>query len=96
MTPNSDPQKIDLLRLHIAGGVLILGLMVIRFSVRMRTSRAADATTPYPLVDRLAPISHYGFYLLVLQMVGTGFATAILSGLNVIVLGPSGARLRLP
>jgi cytochrome b561 len=42
--PSSDPQKIGILRVHMAGGVLILALMVIRFIVRMRTSRPADAT----------------------------------------------------
>jgi hypothetical protein len=36
--------------------------------VRMRTSRPADPTTGYPLLDRIAPISHYGFYILVLLM----------------------------
>jgi cytochrome b561 len=92
-TPNSDPRKIAILRVHMAGGVLILALMVIRFIVRMRTSRPADATTGYPLLDRIAPISHYGFYVLVLVMVGTGFATAILAGLGEIVFGPSGAAL---
>jgi cytochrome b561 len=91
--PNSDPQKVTVLRLHMAGGMLILALMVIRFIVRMLTSRPADATTGYPLLDRIAPISHYGFYVLVLVMVGTGFATAILAGLPEIVFGGSGAPL---
>src|SRR5262249_46147649 len=81
-TPTSDPGKIDILRVHMTGGVLILALMVLRFIVRMRTSRPADATTGYPLLDRIAPISHYGFYVLVLMMVGTGFATAIIAGLG--------------
>src|SRR5262249_10685640 len=91
-TPNSDPRKIGILRLHMVGGVLILALMVLRFIVRMRTSRPADATTGYPLLDRIAPISHYGFYVLVLMMVGSGFATAIIAGLGEIVFG-SGAPL---
>jgi cytochrome b561 len=77
----------------MAGGVLILALMGIRFIVRMWTSRPADVATGYPLLDRIAPISHDGFYVLVVLMVGTGFATAILSGLNIIVFGPSGAAL---
>jgi len=84
-TPNSDPRKIGILRVHMMGGVLILALMVFRFIVRMRTSRPADATTGYPLLDRIAPISHYGFYVLVPMMVGTGFATAIIAGLGEIV-----------
>src|SRR5262249_1605655 len=40
-TSNSDPRKIDIPRVHMTGGVLILALMVLRFIVRMRTSRLA-------------------------------------------------------
>jgi cytochrome b561 len=78
---------------HMAGGMLILALMCIRFIVRMRTSRPAGATTGYPLLDRVAPITHYGFYVLVLLMAGTGYTTAILAGLPEIVFGGSGAPL---
>jgi cytochrome b561 len=92
-TPNSDPRKIDVLRVHMAGGMLILALMGIRFIVRMRTSRPADATTGYPVLDRIAPISHYGFYVLVLLMAATGYATAILAGLPAIVFAGSGDPL---
>jgi cytochrome b561 len=92
-TPNSNPGKIAVLRLHMAGGMLILALMVIRFIVRMLTSRPADATTGYPLLDRIAPITHYGFYVLVVLMAGTGFATGLLAGLPEIVFAGSGAPL---
>ena len=92
-TPNADPQKIGVLRVHMAGGMLILALMVIRFIVRMSTSRPAGATTGYPLLDRIAPITHYGFYVLVLLMVGSGYTTGILAGLPAIVFGGSGAPL---
>jgi cytochrome b561 len=91
--PNVDPQKIGVLRVHMAGGMLILALMVIRFAVRMWTSRPAAATTGYPLLDRIAPITHYGFYVLVLLMVGSGYTTAILAGLLAVVFGGSGAPL---
>jgi cytochrome b561 len=91
--PNVDPQKIGVLRVHMAGGMLILALMVIRFAVRMWTSRPAAATTGYALLDQIAPITHYGFYVLVLLMVGSGFTTAILAGLPAIVFGGSGAPL---
>lgn len=33
---------------------------------------AKPATTGHPLLDKIAPIIHYGFYVLVLLMVGTG------------------------
>ena len=80
-TPNADPQKIGVLRIHMAGGMLILALMVIRFIVRMRTLRPAGATTGYPLLDRIAPITHYGFYVMVLLMVGSGYTTGFPAGL---------------
>jgi len=92
-TPNAEPQKIGVLRVHMAGGMLILALMVIRFIVRMWTSRPASATTGYPVLDRIAPITHYGFYVLVLLMVGSGYTTGILAGLPAIVFGGSGAPL---
>jgi hypothetical protein len=46
-----------------------------------------------PLLDRLAPITHCGFYVLVLFMAGTGFATAIPARLNEIVFAGSGDPL---
>ncbi|MGO8916297.1 MAG: cytochrome b [Stellaceae bacterium] len=90
---NSDPRKLGILRLHMAGGMLILVLMGIRFIVRLRTTRPAEVTTGYRLLDRIAPIAHYGFYVLVLLMVATGYATAIVAGLPAIVFGGSGAPL---
>jgi cytochrome b561 len=91
--PNTDPQKIGILRVHMAGGMLILVLMAVRLVVRLRTARPPRATTGHPLLDRLAPVLHQGFYVLVFLMVGTGFATAIISGLNQIVFGPPGLPL---
>jgi len=44
--------------LHMAGGMLILALMIVRFVVRLGTARPAPA-------NRLAPVVHYGFYVLV-------------------------------
>src|ERR1700730_1288302 len=53
--PNSDPQKIGVLQVHMAGGMLILGLMVVRFIVPTWTARPAAAKTGHPLPDRGAP-----------------------------------------
>jgi cytochrome b561 len=91
--PNSDPQKIAILRLHMAGGMLILALMIIRFIVRLCSAQPAAATTGYLVLDRMAPLMHYGLYLLVLLMVGTGYATGILAGLPDIVFAGSGDPL---
>ena len=33
-------------------------------------TRPAPATTGHPFLDRIAPVTHYGFYVLILMMVG--------------------------
>jgi len=83
---NSEPRKIVVLRWHVAGGMLILALMIVRFVVRLSTARPAPA-------NRLASVVHYGFYVLVVLMAGTGFATALAAGLPEIVFAGSGAPL---
>lgn len=82
----SDPHKIVLLRWHMAGGVTIVALMLVRLFVRLRTSGP-------PRANRIAPIIHYGFYLLVLLLAITGFTTAILVDLGEIVFGPPGGAV---
>src|SRR3984893_102028 len=91
--PNIDPQKIGILLVHMSLGMLILGLAVIRFIVRIATATPADATTGHTALDRSARLAHYGFYLLVVLMAGTGLATAILAGLNRSVFQKTGEAL---
>jgi len=91
--PNTDPEKIRILLIHMSLGMLILALMAVRFILRMCTARPADATTSHPHLDRIAPVIHYGFYVLVVLMAGTGLATAILAGLNRSVFQGSGEPL---
>ena len=83
-----------MLRLHIAGGMRFLALMVARLVVRVLRARpapAAPAPTTRPLIDRLAPLAHRAFYSLVTLMVATGYATANRAGLPAIDFGRSGA-----
>src|ERR1700682_1623559 len=70
--PNTDPQKIGILLIHMSLGMFILVLMAIRFILRVSTARPADATTGHPVLDRIAPVTHYGFYVLVFLMAATG------------------------
>lgn len=91
--PNSSPQKIEALRAHMIGAGVILVLTSLRFAIRMLSARPEPATAGNPLLDRIAAISHYGFYVLVAGMVITGLATALLAGLPAIVFGGSGAPL---
>jgi cytochrome b561 len=91
--PNSEPQKIGILLVHMSVGTLILALILIRFVVRMLTAKPAEATTGSPLLDRIARVVHYGFYLLIVLMVTSGYATGILAGLNKSVFQRSGDPL---
>jgi cytochrome b561 len=90
---NTDPQKIGLLRLHMAGGMAILALMTIRFIFRLSTTKPPAAVTRHPALDKLAVLTHYAFYGLILLMAATGLVTSIVSGLNLIVFGGSGDPL---
>jgi cytochrome b561 len=89
----SDPRKIVVLEAHMAGGMVILALMIVRFFVRIRTARPPLATSGHPRLDRSARFAHVAFYILVLLMAGTGLATAIAARLNEIVFQHSGAPL---
>lgn len=91
--PNSSPEKIDALRGHMIAGIVILLLMLIRLGLRLGTARPAPATTGNAVLDRLAPVAHWGFYVLVLVMAATGIATSVLAGLPGIVFGGSGDPL---
>jgi cytochrome b561 len=89
--PNSDPGKIDLMRVHMAAGSAILALMAIRLIVRAATAHPPGAPTGNATLDRLATPAHYALYLLVFGMVASGLTMAVTSGLNLIVFGGSTA-----
>lgn len=90
---NTDPRKLKVLLVHMAGGMVILALMTVRLIVRWRTTRPAPATTGRAFADRLAPLSHHAFYGLVVLMVATGYGIAIPAGLPAIVFAGSGSPL---
>jgi cytochrome b561 len=84
--PNVDPGKVAALRLHMAGGMLIVGLMFVRLIVRAVTSKPAET-------GRVVHSIHYAFYALVLLLAATGLTAAIQLGLQPIVFGGSGEPL---
>ena len=89
--PNSSPDKIAALQGHMVAGGLILLLTLIRLVVRLKTAHPAPATTGNALLDRLAPLTHWGLYGLVLLMAGSGVAMSVLAGLPQIVFGGVGS-----
>lgn len=89
--PNSDPIKIDALRQHMTGGVLILTLMLVRLLVRMRTTHPAPAPAGNALLNKLGWASHRLFYPLVIGMAGSGIFMAVEANLPAIVFGGHGS-----
>ena len=73
--PNSDPNKLNILVWHMAGGMVVLVLMIPRFIIRTWSARPAKAATGSPLLDRLAPLAHDAMYLIVFLMIATGWTT---------------------
>lgn len=91
--PNSSPDKIAPLRVHMVVGAAILLLTLVRLAVRFGTRRPTPVNTGHPLLDRTAVLAHYGLYALVILMAASGFATALAAGLPDIVFGGSGKPL---
>ncbi len=90
---NSSPDKVPALRAHMAIGIAILALTLVRLAVRFGTRRPPPVVTGRPLLDRIAVHAHYGLYALVILMAASGLATALAAGLPDIVFGGSGKPL---
>jgi cytochrome b561 len=73
--PSTDPMKLKILVWHMSGGIFVLLLMILRLIIRMRSARPAPMTTGFPLLDRLASMAHYSFYVIVFLMVASGWTT---------------------
>jgi cytochrome b561 len=91
--PNTDPAKVQLLMFHMAGGMAVLALMLLRIALRRGTTAPPPAPTGNALLDRAGPLAHLALYLLVIAMSLSGFALSLMAGLPDIVFGGSGAPL---
>ncbi len=89
--PNDSPEKIAALQGHIIAGGLILLLTILRWVVRWSTAHPAPAPTGSAMLDRLAPLTHWALYGLVLLMAGSGVAMSLLAGLPDIVFKGMGS-----
>ena len=92
-TPNSDPEKISLLRVHMIVGVLILILTLFRLFVRLISRLPEEANIGNKTMNRIAKIAHYLFYVVVLLICASGIGIAFMANLPEIVFGSSGAQL---
>lgn len=92
-TPNSDPEKLNLLRNHMIAGGLILVLMIIRLIVRLNTAQPPHADIGNALLNKGGVAAHWALYALVFLTSASGIALSIAAGLPDIIFGGSGAPL---
>jgi cytochrome b561 len=85
--PTSDPAKIDALRGHMVGGILILSLMLMRLVIRFATHRPARASSGSALLDGPAWLSHRLLYIGVIGMAVVGLSLALETGILGILIG---------
>lgn len=90
-TPNSDPMKQVYLQGHMAGGLALGALMLVRLVTRLTTARPGPAGGRAQHVA--AQAVHWAIYLLLFAMVATGIGMAALAGLWPIL---SGGTVKLP
>ena len=89
-TPNSNPEKVEMLRMHMTIGLSILALMVIRLGIRLSTKHPAEADTGHSLLNKLVKPMHYLLYIAVIAQAGSGIATSKQAGLPDIVFNGIG------
>ena len=92
-TPNSDPEKLFYLKMHMSAGMIILLLMVIRLVVRLFTEKPPHADIGNAFFNKLGVMTHYLFYGVVILTAGSGLAIANMAGLPEIIFAGSGAAL---
>lgn len=92
-TPNSDPEKINALAIHMGLGISILVLTLARLFIRLRTGAPAPLEGTTEKQERLVKITHVLLYLGVIVMGVSGIATALAADLGNIVFFGSDAPL---
>lgn len=90
-TPNTDPEKIGHIKGHMIVALSVGVLLIVRLLVRLRTSRPAPARSGMAWADRVAPWTHWAFYILVFTMLASGMTMAAMTGLPDIVFNGNGS-----
>ncbi|SMR72153.1 cytochrome b561 [Aliiroseovarius halocynthiae] len=92
---NSDPDKIFALAGHMIWGIVIGTLMIIRLITRFSTQTPPEADAGHAMLNFGAKLAHWGLYLLIFGMVGSGLGLALSADLFAISFGSSAATLPL-
>ncbi|GGX57736.1 cytochrome b [Saccharospirillum salsuginis] len=100
-TPNSDPDKVSMLRIHMIVGLFLGTLLVIRLITRYTTARPPAADTERVWMNRARKTVHFLLYFLLFSQVITGIVLALVpdlypAGTNLFTIVFGGANQALP
>lgn len=100
-TPNSDPDKVMMLRIHMIVGLFLGTLLVIRLITRYTTAKPPAADTEHVWMNRARKTVHFLLYFLLFSQVFTGVALALIpelypTGTNLFTIVFGGADQSLP
>ena len=91
---NADPEKLDILKIHMSLGITVLILVVVRLITRMSTKKPKHADIGNKLLNKLAVIAHYAFYIILIFLTLSGIGIADGANLFNIVFANSGDSLQ--
>lgn len=74
---NDAPEKVQLLQMHILGGVSIMLLTIVRLIVRIKTATPAAVVTDNPKMDKVGTSVQHALYLLTVLAAMSGMALSI-------------------
>jgi cytochrome b561 len=80
------PDLATVLLLHMSGGAVVMILIAVRIANRARRRVVARRTGDQDQLAKLTVVQ-WALYAVIVLMVATGFATAVMSGLNLAVFG---------
>ncbi len=85
---NASPEKIFVLKVHMATGLVILALMLFRLIVRLKSQLPKKIDTGNAFINKAGKYSHILLYVLVFLITISGLSTSILADLpNIFATG---------
>lgn len=85
--PNSDPAKLDILRLHMIIGGAALIMLLLRVIIRARSAHPAPVDSGSVVRNKIARLAHIALYVFAIAMALSGIALSRASGLPDAVFG---------
>ena len=71
-TPNSDPGKIDILRMHMTISLIAGTILILRLITKLRSKQPPHAKSGFAFKDKAGVWAHWAFFVEILLIVDSG------------------------